>query len=116
MDRAQPEWPGRGPSKRAPARTVRAIAVIGPGTRSWTTRRPRNRKRRVRVSALAAWPFIPSSAEKVLGSLGEAADLVPWPQNGKHALSAVPTGRRIAVPPLLFPKIAVADLAAAQPI
>ena len=70
----------------------------------------------VRVSALAAWPFIPSSAEKVLGSLGEAADLVPWPQDGKHALSAIPAGRRIAVPPLLFPKIAVADLAAAQPI
>jgi methionyl-tRNA synthetase len=68
----------------------------------------------VRVSSLAAWPFIPSSAEKVLRSLGEAADLVPWPQNGRHALSAVPAGRRIAVPPVLFPKIAVADLAAAQ--
>ena len=68
----------------------------------------------VRVSALAAWPFIPSSAEKVLGSLGEAADLVPLAARRQHALSAIPAGRRIAVPPLLFPKIAVADLAAAQ--
>ena len=68
----------------------------------------------VRVSALAAWPFIPSSAEKVLGSLGEAADLVPWPQDGRHALSAIPAGRRVAVPPLLFPKVAVTDLAAAH--
>jgi methionyl-tRNA synthetase len=67
----------------------------------------------VRVSALAAWPFIPSSAEKVLCSLGEADGPVPWP---KGALSAIPAGRRIAVPPLLFPKIAVADLIAAQPI
>ncbi len=68
----------------------------------------------VRVSALAAWAFIPSSAEKVLRSLGEPAVPVPWPQDGKQALSAVPPGRRIAVPPLLFPKVAVADLAAAQ--
>ena len=65
----------------------------------------------VRVAALAAWPFIPSSAAKVLCSLGEAADAVPWPQDGTQALSAVPAGRRITVPPLLFPKIAVADLA-----
>jgi methionyl-tRNA synthetase len=56
----------------------------------------------VRVSALAAWPFIPSSAEKVLCSLGEEVGIVPWPQD---ALSAIPAGRRIAVPPLLFPKI-----------
>ena len=68
----------------------------------------------VRVSALAAWPFIPSSAEKVLASLGEAADLVPWPQDGKHVLSAIPAGRRIAVPPVLFPKIDVAGLGAAH--
>ena len=68
----------------------------------------------VRVSALAAWPFIPSSAEKVLGSLGEAADLVPWPQDGRHALSAIPAGRRVAVPPVLFPKVDVTDLGAAH--
>ncbi|MGE3919128.1 MAG: class I tRNA ligase family protein, partial [Hyphomicrobiaceae bacterium] len=68
----------------------------------------------VHVSALAAWPFMPSSAEKVLCSLGEAADPVPWPQDGKHALSAIPGGRRIAVPPLLFPKIAVDDLRASH--
>ena len=65
----------------------------------------------VRVSALVAWPFIPSSAEKVLCSLGESTDPVPWPQD---ALWAIPAGRRITVPPLLFPKISVADLLAAQ--
>ena len=58
----------------------------------------------VRVAALAAWPFIPSSAEKVLCSLGEAADLVPWPQDGKHALSAIPAGRRIARPAPAVPE------------
>jgi methionyl-tRNA synthetase len=56
----------------------------------------------VRVAALAAWPFIPSSAEKVLACLGEDVGVVPWPQD---ALTAIPAGRRIAVPPLLFPKI-----------
>src|SRR6185369_11125217 len=67
----------------------------------------------VRVSALVAWPFIPSSAEKVLGSLGETTDPVPWPHG---SLWAIPAGRRIAVPPLPFPKIAVPDLLAAHPI
>src|SRR4030095_828448 len=52
----------------------------------------------IRVSALAAWPFIPSSAEKVLYCVGEAADPVPWPEDGTRALSALPAGRRIGVP------------------
>jgi len=68
----------------------------------------------VRVAALAAWPFIPASAEKILSSLGEPTGRIPWPRDGRHALSAIPGGRRIAVPPLLFPKIAVGDLRAAQ--
>jgi methionyl-tRNA synthetase len=68
----------------------------------------------VRVSALAAWPFIPSSAEKVLSGLGEATGPVPWPQDSEHALSTIPAGRRIAVPSVLFPKITVTDLAAAH--
>jgi methionyl-tRNA synthetase len=67
----------------------------------------------VRVSALAAWPFIPSSAEKVLCSLGETTDPVPWPQG---ALLAIPAGRRIAVPPLLLPKIDIGTLRDVQPI
>ncbi len=64
----------------------------------------------VRVAALTAWPFIPSAAETVLLSLGERIDPVPWPRNAREALSAIPGGRRITVPPRLFPKIAVADL------
>ncbi len=70
----------------------------------------------VRASAIAAWPFIPSTAETVLRSLGERADAVLWPGDGKQALCAIPGGRRVSVPPLPFPKIAVADLVANQPI
>lgn len=68
----------------------------------------------VRVAALAAWPFIPTSAERILSSLGEPTSPIPWPRDGRHALSTIPGGRRIAVPPLLFPRIAVDDLRAAQ--
>ena len=64
----------------------------------------------VRTAALVAWPFIPSAAADVLRSLGEAADPPPWPEDAKEALSAIPAGRPISVPRLLFPKIAVADL------
>jgi methionyl-tRNA synthetase len=65
----------------------------------------------VRVAALVAWPFIPSAATEVLRSLGEAADPPPWAENGKDTLLAIPAGRPISVPPRLFPKIAVAQLA-----
>jgi len=67
----------------------------------------------VHVAALAAWPFIPSSAEKVLASLGETGPAY-WPRDATQALSAIPAGRRVEIPPLLFPKIAVADVADAQ--
>src|SRR4029450_11573015 len=46
----------------------------------------------VRVAALVAWPFIPSSAEKILSSLGETTDPVPWPLD---ALWGIPAGGRI---------------------
>ncbi len=64
----------------------------------------------VRVCALAAWPFIPSAAEEVLRSVGEANEPPAWTEDGAAALSAIPAGRRVCVPPLLFPKIAAADL------
>ncbi|HEV3490528.1 MAG TPA: class I tRNA ligase family protein, partial [Reyranella sp.] len=67
----------------------------------------------VRVAALAGWSFIPSAAAEVLQSLGEDAALVPWVEDGKEALSAIPAGRRFCVPPLLFPKITAGDLATA---
>ncbi len=67
----------------------------------------------VRVAALAGWPFIPSAVAEVLRSLGEDSELVPWVEDGKEALSAIPAGRRFCVPPLLFPKVAVGDLATA---
>jgi methionyl-tRNA synthetase len=67
----------------------------------------------VRVAALAGWPFIPSAAVEVLRSLGEDAEFVPWVEDGKEALSAVPAGRRFCVPGLLFPKVAAGDLAIA---
>ncbi|HEY4892824.1 MAG TPA: class I tRNA ligase family protein, partial [Reyranella sp.] len=67
----------------------------------------------VRVAALAGWPFIPSAAANVLQSLGEDAERVPWVDDGKKALSAIPAGRRFRVPPLLFPKVTAGDLATA---
>jgi len=69
----------------------------------------------VRVAAVVAWPFIPSSADRVLQSLGEVASVPPFTADGRAALSIVPAGRVVAVLSLLFPKIeaaAVARLAA----
>jgi methionyl-tRNA synthetase len=67
----------------------------------------------VRVAALTGWPFIPSAAAEVLRCLGEDTEAVAWVEDGKAALSAIPAGRRLRVPPLLFPKIAAGDLASA---
>jgi methionyl-tRNA synthetase len=67
----------------------------------------------VRVAALAGWSFIPSAAADVLQCLGEDAKQVPWVEDGKEALSAIPAGRRFRVPPLLFPKVTAGDLATA---
>ena len=58
----------------------------------------------VRAAALAAWPFIPTAAEVVLGCLDEK-----W--NGDATLLAIEPGRRLHVPPLLFRKITPVDLA-----
>lgn len=64
----------------------------------------------VRVCALVAWPFTPSTGAEVLRNLGEVTEAVPWPGDGQDALSAIPAGRHVCVPPLLFPKIAASDL------
>ncbi|HTE79140.1 MAG TPA: methionine--tRNA ligase [Reyranella sp.] len=57
----------------------------------------------VRIAALVAWPFIPFAAKAVLDCLGEP---VTWPTSA----SALPAGRRVRVPPVLFPKISAACL------
>lgn len=58
----------------------------------------------VRICAVAAWAFIPDTAEEILRSLGEEG-AVPWPQDGRSALSAIEGGRLISRPPILFPKV-----------
>ncbi|MDP1965379.1 MAG: class I tRNA ligase family protein, partial [Reyranella sp.] len=64
----------------------------------------------VRVAALVAWPFVPTASTDVLRSLGEDLNPTPWPHDDGRALTAIPVGRRYRVPPLLFPKITVADV------
>jgi methionyl-tRNA synthetase len=59
----------------------------------------------VRLAALVGWPFIPFAAAEVLQCLGESADNVPWVESAEVALSAIPPGRHLRVPPPLFPKI-----------
>jgi methionyl-tRNA synthetase len=67
----------------------------------------------VRVAALAAWPFIPTTAAEVLHALGEEATPPAWVQDGELAISAIVAGRPFRLPPLLFRKIELADLSAA---
>jgi len=57
----------------------------------------------VRIAALVAWPFIPFAAEEVLDCLGEP---IAWPAG----TDSLPAGRKIRVPPVLFPKISAACL------
>lgn len=64
----------------------------------------------IRAAALAAWPFIPTTAAAVLESVGEASAAVSWPNDGEAILTPIPGGRRISVPPLLFRKITTADV------
>ena len=66
----------------------------------------------VRLSATVAWPFIPKTAGLVLRSLGEHADPPTWIADGTTAISALPAGRALSVPPPLFPKIIASSLAA----
>jgi methionyl-tRNA synthetase len=63
----------------------------------------------VRAAALAAWPFIPTAAAAVLESIGDSP-YVPWPNEGGAILAAIPSGRRISLPPLLFRKITATDI------
>jgi methionyl-tRNA synthetase len=63
----------------------------------------------IRAAALAAWPFIPTAAAIVLESIGETPG-VQWPNDGGAILSAIPGGRLISVPPLLFRKITAKDV------
>ncbi len=58
----------------------------------------------VRIAAVAAWPFIPHAAARVLRDLGEVDDVPAWVSDGEQALSALPPGRRFRVPPPLFPR------------
>jgi methionyl-tRNA synthetase len=66
----------------------------------------------VRVLAVLAAPIIPTSSATVLGALG-AADSV-WPDAGAFdtELAALAPGHPVAVPPVLFAKIADDELAA----
>jgi methionyl-tRNA synthetase len=64
----------------------------------------------VRAAALAAWPFVPAGAERVLQALGEPAGTPRFPRNAGALLSAVRPGRPLTLPPLVFPKLIPADI------
>jgi len=59
----------------------------------------------VRTAAIAAWPFIPATAERVLNALGEPCGVPTLPTDGAAALDAIEGGRAVSVPPLLFRKL-----------
>jgi methionyl-tRNA synthetase len=65
----------------------------------------------VRAGAIVAWPVIPASAERVLRALGEPPGTPTLPADGRAALTAIAPGRAITLPPLLFSKLAAADIA-----
>lgn len=68
-----------------------------------------------RLFAIISHPIIPTAADKILEALGEPAienleraslrDAPLWPVNATAALSALPEGRTIETPPVLFEKI-----------
>jgi methionyl-tRNA synthetase len=60
----------------------------------------------VRLAALVGWAFIPFAAAEVLQSVGDRVKSVSWPESAEQALTAVPPGRQLQLPPPLFPKIA----------
>ncbi|QFU16964.1 methionine--tRNA ligase [Microvirga thermotolerans] len=57
----------------------------------------------VGVCATVAWPFIPSTAETVLASLGLPQGIPAWP--AADSLRLVKAGSTIQTPPLLFRKL-----------
>jgi len=59
----------------------------------------------VRTAAVAAWPFIPDAASRVLHALGDEAAIPPWAASGEQALHAIAGGHRLRVPPVLFPRV-----------
>jgi methionyl-tRNA synthetase len=59
----------------------------------------------LRLAAVAAWAFIPRTAEKVLAALGEEASPTGWPSSAAAVLAAIEGGRRLGELPLLFPKL-----------
>jgi methionyl-tRNA synthetase len=63
----------------------------------------------VRAAALAAWPFVPAGAERVLQAVGEPAGTPRFPTDASALLSAVRPGHPLRLPPLLFPKLTPED-------
>ena len=71
----------------------------------------RNAINLARLYALVARPFIPDTAEKLLGALG-VDKATPWPASAAEALAALPAGHPFEVPDVLFQKIDDAQVAA----
>lgn len=65
----------------------------------------------VRTASVVAWPFVPASAERILGALGESTAVPAFPTDAWSALTAIGGGRAITVLPVLFAKISDDDVA-----
>ncbi len=69
----------------------------------------------VRLFAIIAWPVIPASAERVLTALGEEvggdAAVPAWPGPVAAELAAIPAGRPLGEPGILFRKIPPEEVA-----
>ena len=57
------------------------------------------------VAATVAWPFIPSTAERVLAALGSPIGVPAWPRSAADALTTVAAGQDVQVLPILFVKL-----------
>jgi methionyl-tRNA synthetase len=88
----------------AAARTIWALANAYLAAQApWSALRAE--PARAAAATRLAVNLVPASAERVLAALGEPSGVPPLPADARAALAAIPAGRTITPPPLLFAKL-----------